>query len=59
MVAAVKIYIVIERNSGDIEAVYMSKADAESHAEEFFNSDMYDMTVVEHVIQNDPDWKIV
>lgn len=54
-----KIYIVIERNSRDIEAVYMSKADAESHAEEFFDSDMYDMTVEEHVIQNDPDWKIV
>ncbi len=54
-----KVWIVVERNSGDIEEVYMNKVDAEAHAVEFYDSDMYRMTVEEHVIQNDPDWKIV
>lgn len=54
-----KIYIVVERNSGDIEAAYMNKIDADAHAEEFYDSEMYDMSVEEYLIQNDPDWKIV
>lgn len=52
-----KVYVVIDRVDGEIDGVYMNKADADAHAEEFGDSDMYRMAVEEYVVQPKLDWK--
>jgi len=47
-----KVYVVIDRVDGEIDGVYMNKADADSHCAEFDDSDnYYDMAVEEWVVK--------
>ena len=46
-----KVYIVIERNSGNIEAVYHEEESAMYHCLRFEGSDLYDMEYEEHYVR--------
>lgn len=46
-----KVYLVIDRVSHDVDGVYLKEEDAQAHVAGFLNSEFYEMEVEEHRVK--------